>query len=231
MTAQVSEEEEEEEAEYEYQEESEEENEQKGEKTVNIEVNEAATDDRERSLEHSMLMDFAPAEYEEEEEEEEFVQHRPRPRAQAQQEHDHEHDQQQDQQFQGQSQLQQRSEFDTHVELELADFQCLTCVAANLTQCNAVGTMETCYVGETCHFEMRQKNGATIQVKKGCKQEHSCHDQRKQNFVKDNKRHQQQCRPQMRRGPSVCRKCCKEENCTDNFDVNVRSNWFHDWDA
>lgn len=214
---------EEEEGEWNYMPEYQEE-EESGAKTVDIEVSETLED---RSLEQPMLMDALDFEHAEEvEETNEIVQrNRPRPNQQQQQ-------QQQGQQQQGQQQHQQdRSNHQnsqsgaTHVELELADFQCLTCNAVNTTQCAAEGTYETCFVGQTCHFELREKNGIQIQVIKGCKQEHSCHDQRKQNFT-NGKRHHQQCRPGHQRGPSVCRKCCKTENCTENFDTSVRSNWW-----
>lgn len=208
--------------------EEEEEEESGEERSVEIEVNQPG-DTEKTSLEPEMLLDFVPSpnydEEEVEEEPEEIVQNqsvRNRPRPNQQQ------PQQQQQQPQQRSE-QDQQQFETHVERELADFQCLTCVASNVTQCEQEGSYETCFVGQTCHFELREKNGEVIQVKKGCKQEHSCHDQRKQNFTQNSNRNHQQCRPGQKRGPSVCRKCCSENGCTEGFDVSIRANWFHNW--
>ena len=90
------------------------------ERTVNIDVKESITDDR-QSLEREMLMDFVPEREGETEEVENVQRNRPRPQ---QQQHDQQHQQHHQQhEQQPQQRQQQQGQYETHVERELADFQ------------------------------------------------------------------------------------------------------------
>merc|ERR1712046_337662 len=119
----------------------------------------------------------------------------------------------------------QQSKNAVEVTQELTDFKCLTCRGKNLTECLKTATYEHCHIGETCRVEIRKRNGVVREMIHGCKQEHACNDQQKQNFAPPENKSQHQCRPFATRGPSVCRACCSSDNCTENIRHNYRIDW------
>ena len=52
-----------------------------------------------------------------------------------------------------------------------------------------------------------------MQICMGCKQEEACNQMQAQNFQNDNPDYTQ-CRPETTYTDSVCRQCCKDNNCT-----------------
>ena len=103
--------------------------------------------------------------------------------------------------------------------------KCLTCRGKNWSQCLKSATYEQCQVGEVCRAEIRKRNGQIRDMIHGCKQEHACNDQQKQNFTPEGTKSHHQCRPFATRGPSVCRACCSSDNCTKNIRHDYRIDW------
>ena len=70
-------------------------------------------------------------------------------------------------------------------------------------------------------IEIRKRGGKMESVCMGCKQKRACLDNKKQNFSWRG----WQCKPKATFGPSVCRQCCKDAECTSYFDAPNHKGW------
>jgi len=105
---------------------------------------------------------------------------------------------------------------------------CFHCDAPNFEECYKIGKSMECLVNEgrppVCMIEVRKRDGKMFGVCMGCKAYDACLEQKKSNF----NRKPYQCRPRARYGPSVCRQCCNDDNCTNYFNPPDRKGWEED---
>merc|ERR1712003_21863 len=114
---------------------------------------------------------------------------------------------------------------------------CFHCDAPTLEECQRRGMVKPCRGGtnNVCMIEYRMRDGKTFGVCMGCKEQSVCLNQRAQNFgaAGGYRGHSNnQCRPGYNAEVSVCRNCCKGQNCwgtnTYNFVLNGQST-IEDW--
>ena len=92
-----------------------------------------------------------------------------------------------------------------------------------MTQCATEGVYQTCNTDAVCMTEVRKRNHKVYRVNLRCKARVACHDQRKQNYEGHWKH--RQCRPEIIKGPSVCRQCCETDKCTNDFNPVTFAEW------
>lgn len=92
---------------------------------------------------------------------------------------------------------------------------CWSCHATSFGDCEKNGYSKTCNSGDVCFLEIRERREGRVfkQISMGCHQEMACENNKAQNFREENPDHTQ-CKPEAKYNQSVCRQCCKENNCT-----------------
>merc|ERR1719187_2424161 len=105
---------------------------------------------------------------------------------------------------------------------------CYHCDAPNFEECYKIGKKKACPYAKgrdmVCMIEVRKRDGKVEGVCMGCKEKQACLRQKFNNF----NRKPAQCRPRAYYSPSVCRQCCKTEDCTMNFNPPTRKGWEED---
>lgn len=98
---------------------------------------------------------------------------------------------------------------------------CWHCDAMSFEECEANGEERACHGhAESCFLEIRERRApyghiaqGFMQICMGCKQDGACANMQAQNFQNSNPAYTQ-CRPEPEYTDSVCRQCCKDNNCT-----------------
>merc|ERR1719348_2342742 len=92
---------------------------------------------------------------------------------------------------------------DSYGDSTYKGLSCLTCVGKNEADCKAYSKMVRCQHNEqTCQTTIRSRDGYVYFYQSMCKQDIACANNAMQNS--------NQCRPDAKSGPSVCRYCTPE---------------------